>query len=145
MNDPVADAARSVLDGHILLSRHLAHRGHWPAIDAVESISRVCDAVIDAQHQAARREVLRLISSYSQVEDLLNIGAYAAGSNPDFDLAIAAKGAIDNLLQQGMSERQTGDFARTRKQLLALTEQIKHVRQQVSESRGRNLTPARTG
>lgn len=132
MMDPIADAARGVLDGHIQLSRDLANKGHWPAINVVESISRLANDVTDAAHQAARREVIRLVHAYRQVEDLLNIGAYAAGSNPDFDLAIAAGPAIDRLLQQGIGERlERPDFERTRKQLLALARHIEELKQKL--------------
>jgi flagellum-specific ATP synthase len=131
MTEPIADAARGVLDGHIVLSRALAHRGHWPAIDLLDSISRVCDAVTDREHQGARRDVLRMIGAYHDVEDLLNIGAYAAGSNSDFDVAIAVKPMIDQLVCQGRDEV-TGraDFARTRAQLLALAQQVRSQKQQ---------------
>ncbi len=81
MNEPIADAARGILDGHIVLSRALASRGHYPAIDVLESISRVVDNVTNNEQQSARRETLRLLASYRQVEDLLNIGPHAAGSN----------------------------------------------------------------
>jgi flagellum-specific ATP synthase len=146
MNDPVADAARGILDGHVLLSRALAAKGHWPAIDVLESISRVCDEVTEKDQQAARREVLKLVNAYKQVEDLLNIGAYAAGSNPDFDLAIACKPAIDSLLQQGRSEV-TGkaDFERTKKQLLALTQQFQHAKRQIAAMKPQGRTPAVAG
>jgi FliI/YscN family ATPase len=132
MNEPVADAARGILDGHVVLSRALAAKGHYPAIDVLESISRVADDVTAAEHQAARRDVLKLVNAYRQVEDLLNIGAYAAGSNPEFDAAIACKPAIDQLLQQGRKEV-TGraEFDRTRKQLLALAGQIQLARKQL--------------
>ncbi len=132
MNDPVADAARGILDGHVVLSRALAAKGHWPAIDILESISRVVDEVTDAEQQAARREMIKLIAAYRQVEDLVNIGAYAAGSNPDFDLAIACKPAIDQLLQQGRKEViGQADFARTRGQLLALMQQVQVAKRQL--------------
>ena len=127
--DPIAEAARGVLDGHVMLSRKLAGRGHWPAIDVVESISRVSDDVTDGQHQSARANVLKLINAYREVEDLLNIGAYAAGSNAEFDLAIACKPAVDRLLQQGRADasekRDVDVFDRTKKQLLAVVEQIR--------------------
>lgn len=128
LDDPIADAARGVLDGHVVLSRKLAHRGHWPAIDLLDSVSRVVDEVNSAEHRAARREVLKLVSSYEQVEDLLNVGAYAAGSNPQFDLAIACKPVIDQLVQQGRSESAPGDFERTSKQLVVLVQQIEIAR-----------------
>ncbi len=136
MNEPIADAARSILDGHILLSRDLANKGHWPAIDVLGSISRVCDQVIDAEHNEARREVLKLVSAYRQVEDLVNIGAYAAGSNPDFDLAIACKPIIDQLLQQGRSERVNGGFKATRGLLMALRQKLIATQQQLSRTFG---------
>lgn len=132
MNEPIADAARGILDGHVVLSRALAAKGHWPAIDVLESISRVCDDVTEPDHQAARRQVLKLINAYRQVEDLLNIGAYPAGSNPDFDLAIACKPAIDQLLQQGRDEvKGVSDFDKTRRLVVALTHQFAAARKQV--------------
>lgn len=128
LTDPISDAARGVLDGHVMLSKQLANRGHWPAIDVVQSVSRVVDDVTDTKQQAARRKVLRLIDAYTQVEDLLNIGAYTHGSNHDFDVAIACKPAIDRLLQQGLHEVDgPADFERTRNQLLAMVAQIDKV------------------
>ena len=134
VTDPVADAARGILDGHVQLSRDLAHQGHWPAIDVLESISRVADDVTSPEQQAARADVLRLVSAYRQVEDLLNIGAYAAGSNGDFDLAIAVKPAIDQLLQQGRAEVVgAADFNRTTNQLLALATKIKSTKKRFTK------------
>jgi flagellum-specific ATP synthase len=144
--DPIADAARGVLDGHIALDRDLANRGHWPAIKVLESISRIAEHVTDKQHQRARTEVLRLLGDYAQVEDLLNIGAYAAGSNVDFDLAIACKPAIDTLLQQGM--RDVGgkaDFDRSRKQLLALSQHIDTARKQLQQGGARSVNGPGSG
>ena len=129
MDDPVADAARGVLDGHVVLSRKLASRGHWPAIDLLQSISRIADDVTDTTHQAARNEVLRLINAYEEVEDLLNIGAYASGTNPECDVAIECKPAIDRFVRQGRREtvdRDDGD--RTSKQLHALMQQVNQTR-----------------
>jgi flagellum-specific ATP synthase len=121
LTDPIADAARGILDGHIVLSRRLAERGHWPAIDVRASISRVADQVVDDAHRGARERVVRLLAAYSEVEDLLNIGAYAEGSNPDFDLAIKCKPAIDRLLRQSRGEvKGVADFGQARAQLLAL-------------------------
>jgi flagellum-specific ATP synthase len=135
LTDPIADAARGVLDGHILLSRDLAHRGHWPAIDVVESISRVCDEVTDGEQQKARRRCLGLLASYRQVEDLVNIGAYAAGANPQSDLAIAVEPVLDQFLQQGRNEvRGRADFDITRRQLVALAQRIDAAAAEVAKS-----------
>jgi len=129
MDDPVADAARSILDGHIVLSRKLAHRGHWPAIDLLSSISRVADQVTDAEHQAARQRVLRVVSAFEDVEDLVNLGAYAAGSNIDFDVAINCKAAVDRLVCQARHEVVPDDtFRQARAQLLALDQTIGQAR-----------------
>ena len=131
--DPIADAARGVFDGHIALSRDLANRGHWPAINILDSISRIAVDVTDRNHQEARSQVIRLLSAYQQVEDLLNIGAYASGSSSDFDLAIACKPAIDKMLQQGMRESTgTAEFDRAKKQLLALIQNIENVRKELN-------------
>jgi len=140
MADPIEDAARGVLDGHIVLSSRLANQGHWPAIDVVQSISRVSDSVTDTHHQSARQQVLQLVSAYREVEDLLNIGAYSTGNNPVFDLAIACKPAIDALLRQGRHEPSTGNFQRTHKQLLALIEQINQAKRQLEQPRRSALT-----
>lgn len=132
--DPISDASRAILDGHIRLSQNLANTGVWPAIDVLESISRVADDVTDAEQQAARRMVIKLVASYRQVEDLLNIGAYNAGSNPDFDLAIAAKPMIDQLMQQGRQETTGVGIEPTRQQLLTLHRQVELIRQKVMKA-----------
>ncbi|MFT3686206.1 MAG: FliI/YscN family ATPase [Phycisphaerales bacterium] len=100
MTEPVADAARGILDGHIILSRSLAQKGHYPAIDVLDSVSRVADDVTDATHQAARRQLVKLLALYREVEDLVQIGAYAKGSNAETDLAIGYQGRINDLLRQ---------------------------------------------
>lgn len=127
-DDPISEAARGVLDGHILLSRTLSHRNYWPAVDVLGSISRVADDVIDAQHRASAAQVRRLLAAYRDVEDLLNIGAYADGSNDEFDLAIACKPAIDQLLMQGRNEifrkKDMDAYTHTSKQLIALSHVI---------------------
>lgn len=137
INEPISDACRGILDGHISLSRDLADQGHYPAIDILGSVSRVADDVTAADHQSARREVVKLIAAYRKVEDLLNIGAYAPGSNPDFDVAIACKPMIDQLLQQGRGgDERLADFNRTKAQLLAAVQQINKTRQQISKTNG---------
>ncbi|MEL7086989.1 MAG: hypothetical protein AAGL98_00865, partial [Planctomycetota bacterium] len=118
----------------------LAEQGHFPAIDVPGSISRVADDVTDTNHQAARRAVVKLIAAYRQVGDLVNIGAYAAGSNPDFDLAITCKPAIDRLLQQGRGEVQgQADFAAAASQLFALSQLLDQTRQQLLQPQNPNI------
>ncbi len=145
VTDPVADATRGILDGHVQLSRDLANRGHWPAIDVLDSVSRVAPDVTDRQHQSARTELLRIEHHYRQVEDMKNIGAYAVGSNPDFDLAIAAHPMIEQFLQQPVRDPEPADFAQVRKQMLAMQQQIQQARQQLAaQQRRQGAAPSRT-
>jgi flagellum-specific ATP synthase len=142
MAEPIADACRGTLDGHIQLDRSLAEQGHYPAIDVPSSISRVATDVTDSHHRAARQEVLKLISAYRRVEDLVNIGAYAAGSNPEFDLAIAAKPVIDRLLTQGSGEASgAGSFEQTAAQLAALAKQLEQTRLQLQQNQQPRRAP----
>ena len=103
-NDPIADAARGVLDGHIILSRSLAESGHFPAIDIEASISRVMPDIVDAGHLQMVRELRRMYSLYQQNRDLISVGAYQPGSDPRIDKAIEKNPAILNFLQQDMDE-----------------------------------------
>lgn len=118
MTEPVADAARGILDGHIMLSRAIAQRGQYPAIDVLDSISRVADDVCPPEHAHARRQIVRLMAAYKNVEDLVQIGAYAKGSSPEADIAIRYRQPILDLLQQGRNE--TEKFELSRKRLYAL-------------------------
>jgi flagellum-specific ATP synthase len=102
--DPIADAARAILDGHIVLSRDLAEQGHYPAIDIEASISRVMPQVISPEHLAKALEFKRLYSRYQQNADLISVGAYARGSDPLTDRAIEMLPVLQAYLQQGMSE-----------------------------------------
>jgi flagellum-specific ATP synthase len=104
MTEPIADAARGILDGHIILSRKLAQKSHYPAIDVLDSVSRVQDDVVTAEHSAARRQMSKLLATYRDVEDLVQIGAYARGSNPDADVAIDYTRSINDLLKQGKDD-----------------------------------------
>ena len=120
MTEPVADAARGILDGHVILSRKLAQRSHYPAIDVLDSVSRVADEVTDKPHQAARRQIARLLALYREVEDLVQIGAYARGANPETDVAIEMRGSLEELLRQGPGEVEAFDTARSRLITLAV-------------------------
>jgi flagellum-specific ATP synthase len=118
MNDPIADAARGILDGHAVLSRDLADRSHYPAIDILASISR---AMIDVVTPEQRRQAARfkeILATYGRVEDLINIGAYAAGSNPEIDYAISMKARIDAYLKQDLNE--SVDFEASLRELAGL-------------------------
>lgn len=111
LNEPVADAVRSILDGHIVLSRKLAAGNHYPAIDVLGSVSRVMPDVVSAAHVQAASAVRDLMATYREAEDLINIGAYVAGSNPRVDLAIARIDGIRRFLRQGIYEESTFDDA----------------------------------
>ena len=103
--DPIADSARAILDGHIVLSRRLAEAGHYPAIDIEASISRAMTALISEQHYARVRTFKQLLSSFQRNRDLVSVGAYAKGSDPMLDKAIALWPQLEGYLQQGMFER----------------------------------------
>jgi flagellum-specific ATP synthase len=114
LTEPVSDAARGILDGHVILSRKLAQRAHYPAIDVLDSVSRVADDVSDTTHAAARRQAMRLLAVYREIEDLVQIGAYAAGSNPEADAAITYYPRLTELLRQGRDEQTPFDESRER-------------------------------
>lgn len=104
-NEPVADAVRSIVDGHIVLSRDLAARNHYPAVDVLKSVSRVMPDVVDASHMKAAKEILELVAVYRDAEDLINIGAYVAGNNHRIDRAIEHIEKINDFLRQGIDEK----------------------------------------
>ena len=104
INEPIADTARSILDGHVWLSRELAHRGHFPAIDVLGSISRLMRDVSPPEQVAAASRLRALLATYRDAEDLINVGAYVKGSNPEIDLAVQAHAAIVAFLRQDTSE-----------------------------------------
>jgi len=104
LNEPVSDVARGVLDGHIVLSRDLAHKNHFPAIDVLQSISRVMPQITDKEHMQLAGDIRRLMASYQEAQDLINVGAYQQGSNPLIDRAISAQANIKNLLIQSTEE-----------------------------------------
>jgi flagellum-specific ATP synthase len=104
MNEPIADAVRSIADGHIVLSRALSHKGHYPSVDVLASISRVMDDIAGDSHRDAARELVRILSIYKDAEDFINIGAYTDGSDPDIDYAKSKIHGINTFLQQSVQE-----------------------------------------
>jgi flagellum-specific ATP synthase len=104
LQDPIADAARAILDGHIVLSRDLADSGHYPAIDIEASISRVMPMVVSEEHLQGARRIRQVYSNYQRNRDLISIGAYTKGTDPRIDLAMNAEPAINAFLQQGMQQ-----------------------------------------
>jgi len=120
LSDPVTDAARSILDGHIVLSRELANKNHYPAIDVLKSISRVMKDIVDETHLKYAAKLLDLLSTYSKYEDIINIGAYKEGTNPQVDLAIKMIERINEFLRQNINEK--ADFEESVKSLIKLFE-----------------------
>jgi len=104
MNEPIADAARGILDGHIVLSRKIATQNHFPAIDVLESISRLMPGITDAEQQALASKLRQHLAVYNRNEDLINIGAYEKGANPEIDAAIRMNPLIREFLRQDISE-----------------------------------------
>jgi len=102
--EPVADATRAILDGHIVLTRELADAGHFPSIDVLKSVSRLRTDITSQEVQAAGRAIIRHLATFRRVEDMVNIGAYAQGSSPDIDKALKMVGPINNFLRQHITE-----------------------------------------
>jgi len=119
LDDPVADSARSLLDGHIVLSRKLADRGHWPAVDILASISRLMTAVAGEEHKKAARKLKQIYATYTDAEDLINIGAFSPGSNRRIDGAVALIDRINAFLIQPVREKTA--YEETIGQLVAIT------------------------
>ncbi len=104
-NEPITDTARSILDGHIVLDRKLAHRNHYPAIDVLQSISRCMSQVADREHKKAAGKLRNVLATYNEAEDLINIGAYKSGSNPSIDYAISKIDKVNEFLCQETDEK----------------------------------------
>lgn len=119
MNEPVADAVRSILDGHIVLSRQLAAANHYPAIDVLQSVSRVMPEVADQNHYSAASALRDILATYREAEDLINIGAYVPGSNPRVDFALSKIEAVRHFLKQGVYE--TSSYEHTLASMMGLT------------------------
>ena len=105
MDDPVGDAVRSIVDGHIVLSRALAHKGHFPSIDILQSASRVMKNVITPEHQKNAIKIREILAIYKDAEDLINIGAYKTGSNPKIDKAVKIIDELNAFLKQRVEEK----------------------------------------
>ncbi len=120
-NEPISDAARSILDGHISLSRALANKNHYPAIDALGSISRVMIDIVDEEHKKKANDLLNILATYKKAEDIINIGAYVSGSNPGIDYAVKMVERVDAYLRQNIGEKI--DFTQAKAQLLQLFNQ----------------------
>jgi len=106
-NEPITDTARSILDGHIMLNRKLAHKNHYPAIDVLQSISRCMSTIATREHKQAAGKLKTVLATYNEAEDLINIGAYKNGSNPNIDYAIAKNEAVNEFLLQETDEKYT--------------------------------------
>lgn len=104
-NEPITDTARSILDGHIMLNRKLAHKNHYPAVDVLQSISRCMGQIATREHKAVAGKLKNVMATYNDAEDLINIGAYKSGSNPSIDYAIKKIGAVNDFLLQSTEDK----------------------------------------
>lgn len=104
-NEPITDTARGILDGHIMLSRKLGHKNHYPAIDVLQSISRVMSSIADKEHKRAAGKLKSVLATYNEAEDLINIGAYKPGSNKNIDYSMEKIEEVNNFLRQNVDEK----------------------------------------
>ncbi len=105
VSEPISDAVRGILDGHLILSRQLANKNHYPAIDVLQSISRLMVEIVDKPHLESANKLREVLASYMEAEDLINIGAYVKGSNPKIDYAISKIDQVNSFLKQGIYEK----------------------------------------
>jgi flagellum-specific ATP synthase len=124
LNDPISDTVRSILDGHIVLSRRLANRNHYPAIEVLESVSRLMVDICSIDHRDYTNKIRRLLASHREAEDLINIGAYVKGSDPIIDEAIAKIDRINSYLKQDMYEKNNFEQDLKRLREIALNEKV---------------------
>ena len=120
MNEPIADAARSILDGHIVLSRKLANKGQFPAVDPLQSVSRVMPEVVSKEHRGKATKFNEVLATYKEAEDLINIGAYVKGSNKQIDYSISKIEKLKSFLRQDMNEK--AEFVQTVSMLSSIFE-----------------------
>jgi flagellum-specific ATP synthase len=121
-NEPISDAARSILDGHISLTRDLANKNHYPAVDILQSISRVMIDIVDEEHRQMAARIVNILATYKKAEDLINIGAYVGGSNREIDYAISMIDPINRFLRQDIHEKVT--FGETKNQMQAIFKSV---------------------
>ena len=126
INEPISDAMRGILDGHVWLSRKLANRGHFPAVSVLDGVSRVMPDVVSETHLHAARTVRQVLATWDDIEDLVNLSAYARGTNPEFDIAVEMKPVIDAFLRQPMDE--SANWNETGDSLVALAGNIEELR-----------------
>ncbi len=107
LDDPIADATRSILDGHVVLSRKLANENHYPAVDVLKSISRIMKDIVPGEQIEYSSKIIEVLSEYEKAEDLINIGAYVSGSNKKIDYAISMRDKVNVFLKQKSQERAT--------------------------------------
>jgi len=141
-NEPIPDAVKGITDGHLWLSRALANRGHFPAIDVLQSISRVRSDVADKDQLKAARRVMALHAVYQEIEDMVNIGAYVAGANPEFDLAVNSRPRIIEFLRQDAGSPMTLD--QSKKQLADLATWIDQLEKVLKAQAAQAAKPNRT-
>ncbi len=122
MDDPIADSVRSIVDGHIVLTRNLAQRGHFPAIDVLQSASRVMRSIVDEDHMNAALKLRELLAVYKDAEDLINIGAYKQGANPKIDKAVKLIDSVNVFLKQRLEE--PSSFSESIGILKSITDQV---------------------
>jgi flagellum-specific ATP synthase len=120
--EPIADAVKGITDGQLWLSRALANRGHFPAIDVLQSISRVREQVVDDLQLKRAMRVLSLLATYNDIEDLVNVGAYVPGVNREFDLAVQCRSKINEFLKQ--SSRSTISLEQAQRDLAEVSKYI---------------------
>jgi flagellum-specific ATP synthase len=134
-NEPIADAVKGITDGHLWLSRTLANRGHFPAVDPLQSISRVRNDVVPPEQMRAAKRVLALLATYQDIEDLVNIGAYVPGVNGEFDAAVQSRPKILQYLQQDSKSPAT--LEQSRKQLIELGAWIEQMEKGIRAQAGK--------
>lgn len=127
LDDPLADAARSILDGHIVLSRKLANRGQYPAVDVLASISRVANDVSSREHQTSAQTIRRVLATWAEIEDLVSIGAYVPGANREYDIAVQFREVIQTFLRQTEAESTSFD---------ATVGALQQIHEAIEKSRG---------